>query len=136
HDRPRCLRCGAHTYAFGRWIFVGPAGLTPAPIVVLTALQPITAAQYPVLLHISADCAQAAQHLPGTVNVVSAPAAIPRAILILSVDQIFNGISHAPGAAIKPNVTKQLKRARSQIAAGWIENRVVIRKRHVFQPRR
>src|SRR5712664_2313953 len=86
HDCPRCLRCGANTYHLGRWIFVRAARLAPPAIVVLTALKPITAAQYPVLRHIFADCAQAAQHLPRTVNVIHTPAAIPRAILILSVN--------------------------------------------------
>ena len=36
---------------------------------------------------------------------------------------------------IKIDVTKKLKRARGQIAARWIENRVVVGEGHVFQPR-
>ena len=35
---------------------------------------------------------------------------------------------------IETDVAEQLQRARGQIAASWIENRVVIRERHVFQP--
>src|SRR5439155_25640785 len=111
HDCPCCLRCGALANPFGRWIFVSPAGLTPTAIVVLTALKPITAAQYPVLCHIFADCTQAAQHLPGAVNVIYSPAAIPRAVLISSVNHKSNGISDALGSAIKPDITKQIRRA-------------------------
>ena len=39
-------------------------------------------------------------------------------------------------SSIESDVTEQLQRARGQIAAGRIENRVVIGERHVFQPRR
>src|SRR6266568_6792978 len=86
HGCPCCLRCGALAYAFCRGIFISVAGLAPSTVAVLTALKPITAAQYPVLRHIFTNCAQAAQHLPGTVNVVYTPAAIPRSVPILSVN--------------------------------------------------
>ena len=80
--------------AFHRRIFVGGAGFAPAAIVVLAALQPIASAQNPVLRHVLADGAQTAQHLPGAVNVIHAPAAIPRAVVFLGLDQISNRASH------------------------------------------
>src|SRR5207247_10962795 len=50
--------------------------------------------------------------------------------------QILHAIAHAPLLGIETNVTKQLQRPCSQIAACWIENRIVVGKWHVFEPRR
>src|SRR5947199_171394 len=74
------------------------------------------------------------QHLPSTIDVIDAPASIPRPVLVLSVDQILNGVADGPGLRIEPNVTEELECACGKVAARWIENRIVIGKRHVFQP--
>src|SRR5437016_5121691 len=44
-------------------------------------------------------------------------------------------ISDATRFWIESDVAEQFERARGQIAASWIENRVVVRERHVFEPR-
>src|SRR4029453_9168082 len=86
HNRPSGLRRSAGANSFGRWIFVGATGLTPAAVIVLAALEPIASAQNPVLSHIFADCPQATEHLPGAVDVIHSPASVPRTIVILSGD--------------------------------------------------
>src|SRR5262249_61551398 len=73
-------------------------------------------------------------HLPCSINIILAPAAIPRAIVILSVDQIFHAVPNALRVSIESDVPKQFQCARSEIATSWIEDCVVIRKRHVLQP--
>ena len=134
HDCPCRLRRRAFANALGRWIFVGAASLTPTAVVILTAFKPIAAAQYPILGHVLANRAQAAQNLPGAVDVIDAPASIPRAVLVLSVDQILDGVADGSRLRIEPNVTEQLECACGKVTACWIENRIVIGKRHVFQP--
>src|SRR5437763_1639245 len=74
------------------------------------------------------------QNLPGAVDVIDAPASIPRAVLVLSVDQILDGVADGSRLRIEPNVTEQLECACGKVTACWIENRIVIGKRHVFQP--
>ena len=55
--------------------------------------------------------------------------------MVLRIDQVSDCVADTPGAGIKTNVPQQLERARSQVAAGWIENCIVIGERHVFEPR-
>src|SRR5213596_4220737 len=82
------------------------------------------------------DHAQSAQHLPGSVNVIHAPASVPGTVRFLGLDQIMDRISDATRFWIESDVAEQFECARGQIAASWIENRVVVRERHVFEPRR
>ena len=52
----------------------------------------------------------------------------------MRVGQVTNGFADAQIFAIKINVAKELQRSRGQIAAGRIEDRVMIGKRHVLEP--
>src|SRR5207249_10654810 len=81
HRCPCCLRCGALAYAFCRGIFISVAGLAPSTVAVLTALQLIAPAQYPILRHVLTHTAPAAHPLPGTVNVLYSPAASLSSVL-------------------------------------------------------
>ena len=85
HERPGGLRSGARAFALEHRIVVAGAGLAPAAVLVLAALEPVAGADDPVLLHVHADGAQAAQDLPGAVDVIDAPAPIPGAILLLGI---------------------------------------------------
>src|SRR5207302_10961662 len=76
-----------------------------------------------------------AEHLPRSINVIDTPSSVPRAVRFLSFDQIVNRIPDATRLRIETDVAEQLQCAGGQIAASWIENRVVIRERHIFQPR-
>src|SRR4030095_6545228 len=104
HDRPGGLRRRTFADAFGRWIFVGATSLTPTAIVILTAFEPIAAAQYPVLRHVLINGAQTTQHLPGAVDIIDAPPSIPRAVLVLRVDQILDSIANGLGLGIAPTL--------------------------------
>src|SRR5438105_10063833 len=90
HNCPRRLGRGAFTNAFNRRILIGRASLTPTTIRILTALQPISPAQNPILRHILTDRAQATEHLPGAIDVIYPPAAVPRTVVVLGVDQILD----------------------------------------------
>src|SRR5204863_8231027 len=104
-------------------------------LVILTALAPIAPAQDPVLGHVVADVSVSALLLEGAVNVIDEPAPISRAVRFLGLDHIMDRISDATRFWIESDVAEQFERARGQIAASWIENRVVVRERHVFEPR-
>src|SRR2546430_7295384 len=84
----------------------------------------------------STDGPQSAKYLPRSVNVVHTPASVPRAIRFLGLDQIMNRVADAADFRIETDVAEQFERACGEIAARRIENRVVIRERHVFEPRR
>src|SRR5260221_268298 len=57
--------------------------------------QQIAAAQNATLSHVLADGAQPTQPLPRSVNVVHAPAPVPRAVVLLGIDQIAQSALHA-----------------------------------------
>ena len=78
--------------------------------------------------------AQTAQHLPGTVNVIHAPAPVPRAVVILGIDQVADRVADRTLFRVEVNVTEKLESARGEIAAGRIKDGVVIGERHVLEP--
>ncbi len=98
HQRPGRLRRGAFAFAFHLWIVVRRAGFAPAAVIVLTTLQPVAAAQNPVLRHVLADGAQAAQHLPCAINIIDAPTPVPGAVVFLRFDQICEARVSPPDA--------------------------------------
>src|SRR5262245_42151133 len=104
HNRPSGLRRGAWADPFGRWIFVRATGFTPPAVAVLAALKPIASTQNPVLSHIFANCPQATQHLPRAIDVIHSPASIPRTVVVLSSDQIFDRVANAFRIAIETDI--------------------------------
>src|ERR1022692_2601484 len=82
HQGPRSLRRRSFASALQRGIIVRRTCFAPTAVVVLATLQPIAPAQNPVLRHVLADGAQASQHLPRAINVVNAPAPIPRPVVV------------------------------------------------------
>src|SRR5438067_12214778 len=112
HDRPGSLRGRALTLAFEDRVLVRRASLTPAAVVILTALDPIAPTQNPILRHVLADGAQTAEHLPRSVNVIHAPAAIPGAVVVLGIDEVLHRLAHGRFLAIEIDVAKKFQRAR------------------------
>src|SRR5207248_10110801 len=106
----------------------------PADIVMLATLQPIAPAQDPVLGHVFADGAQSAKNLPGPVNIIHAPASVPGTVVVLRLDQVTDRLADRALFRVEIDVAKQLERACRQVAAGRVENGVVIGERHVFKP--
>src|SRR6059058_5132150 len=84
--------------------------------------------------HVLPYSAQSAQDLPGAVNIVHAPTSVPRTIVFLGGDQILNRVLYASISSVEVDVTEKLDRPRRQIAAGRIQNRVVIGEGHIFEP--
>src|SRR5438477_12367664 len=117
HDCPGRLRSSAFAFSFGRRIFVSGTRFAPATVVVLTTFEPIASAQNPVLCHVLSNGAQPAQDLPGAINIIYAPASIPRAIVFLGGDQIPNRALYDRIVSVEVDVTEKLKCPRRQIAA-------------------
>src|SRR5204863_6042992 len=122
HDGPRRLRRRAFAFAFQCRVFVRNAGLAPTAVIVLAALQPIAPAQDPILGHVFADGAQTAEHLPGAVNIIHSPAPVPRAVVILGIDQVADRVADRALFRVEVDVTEKLEGARGQIAAGRIKD--------------
>src|SRR5690606_24077048 len=85
HDGPSGLRGGARPLPFVNRIVVGVAAFAPAAIGTLHALEPVAAAHEPGLVHVHLQGTHAAQDLPGAVDVVHPPPAIPGAVVFLLV---------------------------------------------------
>src|SRR5204862_6466916 len=134
HNGPSGLRRCALPISFGGRIVISGTGFTPAAVVILATLQPIASTQNPILSHVLPNRAQPTQHLPCPINIIYAPTAIPRAVVFLCPNEISERFLHTSVAAIEVEVTQKFERARSQIAAGRIQNRVVIGEGHIFQP--
>src|SRR5262249_32466322 len=77
HDCPGGLGSSARSLAFKNGVVVGVAAFAPAAVFVLNAFEPIACFKDPGLVHIDVQGAQAAQDLPGAVDVIDTPAAIP-----------------------------------------------------------
>src|SRR4051812_47472934 len=80
------------------------------------------------------DRGQTAQDLPGAVNVVHAPTAIPGAIVVLRVDQVLDRALYGRRLGIEMNVAEKFERTSGEVTARGIKNCVVVRERHVLEP--
>src|SRR5207245_8482689 len=74
---PRSLRGGRRSLACQGRLIIRATGLAPTAARLLHALKPGHRPAYHRLPHVVADTLQAAEHLPGTVDVIHAPAAEP-----------------------------------------------------------
>src|SRR6185503_16131353 len=83
HHRPGGLRRGARSLALEYRVVVGVTAFAPAAVFVLNAFQPDAGIEQPRFVHVPVERPHPWQHLPGAVDVVDAPAPIPRAILLL-----------------------------------------------------
>src|SRR5687768_16134702 len=80
HDGPCSLRGCARALPFEHGIVVRVATFAPASVLVLHAFEPRAGGEQPLLVHVDLERPEAAQDLPRAINVVDAPAAIPRAV--------------------------------------------------------
>src|SRR4051794_11755311 len=80
---PRGLRCRRRALPGQRGIVVTTACLAPAAAGLLHSLEPGNGIPYHRLLHVEADTAQAGKDLPGTVQVIDAPATDPASMRLL-----------------------------------------------------
>src|SRR5581483_3752534 len=126
HYGPRGLRCGARSLAFEHGIVVGVATLAPAAVLVLHAFEPVTGLEQPRLIHVHPQRSHAAQSLPGPVNEIHTPAAVPGAVLLLLFTQEHDGLLHLRMVRAEALVPEQLQDARGNVGTLGIEHGVVI----------
>src|SRR5439155_10194473 len=115
HDRPGGLRRGARSPALENRIVVSVAAFTPAAPFVLDAFKPVTRLEQPWFLHVPVQRSHAAQHLPGAVDVVDAPAAIPRTVLFLMLTDEDDRVPHLRMVEVHTFVTEQLQNTRGDV---------------------
>src|SRR5258708_38735202 len=83
HDGPRGLGSGTGSLPFENRIVIGITSLAPASVLVLDAFKPVARFEQPRLIHINVEGTQPAQHLPGAIDVINAPAPVPRSVFLL-----------------------------------------------------
>src|SRR5262245_7624089 len=114
-------------------IVVALAGLAPAAVLVLVTLEPPHRALDVFVPRVLADGGKAAQHRPGAVDVVHAPAPVPRPVVPLrvanEVDRPLGGLE----ILLVAERAEQLEPAAGQVLGGGIEERAVIGERDVVQ---
>ncbi|OQC23056.1 MAG: hypothetical protein BWX68_02951 [Verrucomicrobia bacterium ADurb.Bin063] len=99
----------------------------------LHALQPVPGLEQPRLAHIQVQGPQPAQHLPGAVDIIDPPAAVPRAVFLLPLANepqrpLHLGMLHAPAF-----VAEQLQDARRDVGAFGIQHGVMVGKGNLFE---
>src|SRR5207245_1727150 len=121
-----CLRGSRRAPAGQAGIVVAAAGLAPAAACLLHLLEPGDCLAHHRLLHVEANAAQAAQYLPGAVNVIDPPAADPGAVPLLSRLQEAQGagdLSLPGGKAVMPERFEDPGR---DVRAARVEHGIVI----------
>src|SRR5512145_3483118 len=122
-QRPRRLRRNGLAPSGQLGAVVALAGLAPAAVPVLTAFQPPDGALHVFLAGVLADGAETAQHRPGPVDVVDAPASEPGAVVPLprlqEVQRAGRRLEVAP-VAVR---AEQLEATSGEVFGGGIQQR-------------
>src|SRR5436309_4535591 len=132
-ERPRGLTRNRLAHAGELVVVVALAGLAPAAVAVLMALEPAHRALDVLVPGVHADRREPAQHRPRAVDVVHAPAAVPRPVVSLRVAQ---EIDRAPGGLeVLPIAERaqELEPATGQVFRRRVEQRPVVGQRDVVQ---
>src|SRR5580765_8500206 len=132
-EGPRGLTRNRLAHAGELVVVVALAGLAPAPVAILMALEPADRPLDVFVARIHADGGEPAQHRPRAVDVVHAPPAVPRAVVSLSmaqeIDRALGRLEVLPVA----QGTEELQPAPGQVLGGRIEQGTVVRERDVVQ---
>src|SRR5262249_54955194 len=114
-------------------VVVALAGLAPAAVAVLVALEPADRALHVFVTGIHADGGEPAQHRPGSVDVVHTPAAVPRSVVALGVaqevDRALRGLEVLPVA----ERAEELEATTRQVFRRWVEQGSVVGEWDVVQ---
>src|SRR4030095_10561602 len=112
---------------------VALAGLAPAAIAVLMALEPADRALDVLVARVDADRGEPAEHRPRAVEVVHAPAAVPRTVVALrmaqEIDRTLSGLEVFPIA----ERAQTLEPAPGQVFGRRVEQGAVVGERDVVQ---
>src|SRR3990172_9530 len=117
-QRPRRLAGRRGADAGERGAVVALARLAPAAVRVLAALQPADRALHVLVAGILADRGQAAQHRPRPVDVVHAPAPVPRPVVPLGVPQELDRALRRLEVLALAEGAEQLEPAARQVLGG------------------
>ena len=130
HQSPGCLGGRGLSLAREGCIIVGPAALSPAAILVLVIFQERDRVTNIVLIGVDANRHETLQRLPGTVDVVDPPAAVPGSVILLGVLQVPHS---TPDRFIYPGIIETTLRApqhfqyaAGDVGAGRVQHGVVI----------
>src|SRR6266849_3360683 len=132
-QRPRGLTRNRLAHAGKLVVVVALAGLAPPAVPVLVALEPSDRALDVLVTRIHADGGEPAQHRPRAIDVVHAPAAVPRSVVSLRVaeeiDRALGGLEVLPVA----ERAEELEAAPGQVLRRWVEQGAVVGERDVIQ---
>src|SRR4029450_13337468 len=113
--------------------FVALAGLAPAAVPILVALEPADRALHEFVPRVHADGREPAQHRPRAVDVVPAPPSVPRAVMSLSVaEKIDRTLGRLEVLAIAERPEK-LEPASGQVLRRRVEQGAVVGERDVIE---
>src|SRR5262245_27880385 len=132
-ERPRGLARDRFAHAGELVVLVALAGLAPPAVAVLMALEPAHRALHVLVTRIDADGGQPAQHRPRAVNVVHAPAAVPRPVVSLGVAQEIDRALGGLEVLLVAERAQELEPAAGQVLGRRIEQRAVIGEQDVIQ---
>ncbi len=133
HEGPGGLGCGGGAAAFEDGVFVGIAAFAPAAIGVLDTFQPVAGFEDPRFVHIDLEGTEAAEGLPGSVDVIDAPAAVPGSVGFLLVTEVLEGFGDLGVVGGEVFVAEELEDARGDIGAFGVEHGVVVGEGDFFQ---
>src|SRR4029079_14969552 len=135
HDLPRCLAWRRNALAlFGR-VLVARDALAPAAVEVLSFAEPARGAADVRGAHVFTDAAQAAQNLPGTVDVVHAPASVPATFgRLIAAEEVDRAVDGRMGTRIGGKVGEAFEHATGDVGGAGIDHRVVIGEGDLRQP--
>src|SRR5207249_10235173 len=119
---PGRLRSRAFAAAAGLAIHVRGAGLAPAAVRVLAIGQPAHRAADGEAVHVLTHRRQAGEHGARAVHVVDAPAAEPRAFLLLLGVQVAQPASHRRMAALEAEGAEHLDHVPGDVRAGRVDH--------------
>src|SRR5262245_42770278 len=132
-ERPRRLARNRFAHAGELVVLVALAGLAPAAVAVLVALEPADRALHVLVTGIHADGGEPSEHRPGAVDVIHAPAAVPRSVVSLGmaqeIDRALRGLEVLPVA----ERAEELESATRQVFGRRVEQGSVVGERDVIQ---
>src|SRR5262249_12604894 len=133
HDGPGGLGGSAGTLTFKDRVIVSIATFAPAAVFMLHRFQPIPGFQQPRLIHVQVEGAQTAQDLPGAIDVIDTPPAVPGAVFLLVLANEAQRLLHSRMIHAVAFIPEQFQNAGSDIGTLRIQHGIVVCERNFFE---
>ena len=130
---PGGLRGRAFGEGAGGGVGVGFLVLAPAAVGALDGDEPVAGAGDGGIFRGDSGGVQGAEHGPGAINVIGAPAAEPGTVFFLVALQIGQGFLHDRVGGMHADLRQEGYAARGDVGGGWIEQRAVVGEGDVVQ---